>query len=132
MGGLSLPKKLYGPILEHSALIEIACEYLVKEEFQGQFELAYGPGGAWSRLLGECAGYRGTSVLRDLENPLRYLTVDVWNSREDWEQALADKGSEYAELDAAYAEWTESERQLGVFRMLSEANVRPRPTGRRR
>ena len=113
-------------------MIEIVWEYHVKQAHQPQFELAYGPGGAWSRLFGECAGYRGTSVLRDLDHPLRYLTVDVWNSQAEWEQALADKSAEYAELDAAYAEWTESERQLGVFRMQGEANVRPRPLGRRR
>jgi hypothetical protein len=32
-------------------MIEIVWEFVVKEEARGQFELAYGPGGAWSKLF---------------------------------------------------------------------------------
>ena len=47
-------------------MVEIVCEFVVKEETRGQFELAYG--GAWSKLFTRCPGFRGTTVLRDKES----------------------------------------------------------------
>ena len=112
-------------------MVEIVWEFVVKEGSQGQFELAYGPGGAWSNLFGRCAGFRGTTVLRDAKNPRRYLTIDLWDSELEWEQALAEHKAEYADLDTAFAEWTESEVEVGIFSVLSEATVRPRAKKRR-
>ncbi len=57
-------------------MVEIVWEFVVKEEARGQFELAYGPGGAWSKLFARYPGFRGTTLLRDTENPRRYLTID--------------------------------------------------------
>jgi len=111
-------------------MIEIVWEFTVKEDEQGQFELAYGPGGAWSKLFSGCVGFRGTSLLRDVENPRRYLTVDVWDTLDLREQALVDHQAEYAELDASFADWTDSEREVGIFRMLAEGSVRPQPKSR--
>lgn len=119
-------------------MIEVIWEFVVKEEFRGQFELAYGPGGAWSKLFGRAPGFRGTTLLRDAKNPRRYVTVDVWDSEGDRTRALEEQAKEYSRLDADFAEWTEAERELGIFRMLAEAAVRPRggyrsrrPSGRR-
>lgn len=47
-----------------------------------EFERAYGPGGAWAEFFGRGAGYLGTELLRDVENPGRYLVIDRWESRE--------------------------------------------------
>jgi heme-degrading monooxygenase HmoA len=112
-------------------MIEIVWEFVVKEETQGQFELAYGPGGAWSKLFAQSPGFRGISLMRDTQSPRRYLTVDVWDTVELREQALAEHAAEYAELDAAFADWTESETELGIFRVQAEATVRPRGRARR-
>lgn len=124
-------------------MIEIIREFVVKEEAQGQFELAYGPGGAWSKLFAKAPGFRGTMLLRDVENPRRYLTVDLWDSLAQREKMLADHGEEYASLNATFDEWTDSEAEIGVFRVQAEGTVRPRgkvkrgagvdsPRGRRR
>ncbi|MFC1618956.1 antibiotic biosynthesis monooxygenase family protein [Candidatus Neomarinimicrobiota bacterium] len=107
-------------------MIEIIWEYVVKEEARGQFELAYGPGGAWSKLFAQCPGFRGTTLLRDTKNPLRYLTIEVWETEAHREQVLAERMAEYSKLNAAFTEWTESRTEVGVFRMLAEAAVRPR------
>ncbi len=123
------------PCLEHRwkdkfSMIEVIWEFVVKEEFRGQFELAYGPGGAWSKLFGRAPGFRGTTLLRDAEDPRRYLTVDVWDSQADRTRALEENTEEYSRLEADFAEWTEAERELGVFRMLTQAAVRPRGISR--
>ena len=81
-------------------MIEIVWEFIVKEEARGQFELAFGPGGAWSKLFARSPGFRGTTLLRDTQNPRRYLTVDIWDMLELREQALADHEAEYADLSA--------------------------------
>jgi heme-degrading monooxygenase HmoA len=112
-------------------MIEIVCEFVVKEEARGQFELAYGPGGAWSKLFAQAPGFRGTTLLRDTENPRRYLAIDLWDTVAQWEQTLAEREAEYASLDDVLADWTESRNEVGIYRVLAEATVRPRGRARR-
>jgi heme-degrading monooxygenase HmoA len=112
-------------------MIEIVWEFVVKEEDRGQFELAYGPGGAWSKLFALCPGFRGTTLLRDTKEPRRYLSIDIWDTVAQWEQMLVERKAEYSELDAAFADWTESQTEVGIFRVLAEATVRPRGRPRR-
>jgi hypothetical protein len=113
-------------------VIEIVWEYIVKEASRGQFELAYGPGGAWSKLFARTPGFRGTTLLRDYKNPQRYLTIDFWDTADQRDQMLAEHEAEYSKLEAAFADWTESKNEVGIFRMLAEATVRPRGRARRR
>ena len=112
-------------------MIEIIWALVVKEEARGQFELAYGPGGALSQLLAQCPGFRGTMLLRDTKDPRRYLAIDLWDTEAQREQMLAERRAEYANLEAAFENWTESRTELGVFRVLAEATVRPRGKPRR-
>jgi heme-degrading monooxygenase HmoA len=106
-------------------MIEIVWEFVVKEEARGQFELAYGPGGAWGNLFARCPGFRGTTLLRDTKNPRRYLTIEFWDTEVQREQALAESKVEYSDLDAALGDWTESRTEVGVFSVRAEATVRP-------
>jgi heme-degrading monooxygenase HmoA len=107
-------------------MIEIVCEFAVKEGAQGRFELAYGPGGAWSQLFAQTPGFRGTTLLRDTKDLRRYLTIDLWNIEAEREQALVERESEYTRLASAFDEWTESRTEVGVFRVRAEATVYPR------
>ena len=112
-------------------MIEIVCEFVVKDEARGQFELAYGPGGAWSKLFAGCTGFRGTTLLRDEKNPRRYLAIDFWDTLVQRDQRLAERSAEVANLDTTLGAWTESKIDLGAFRVLTEATVRPRGRARR-
>ena len=107
-------------------MVEIIWEFVVKEEARGRFELAYGPGGAWSKLFGRSPGFRGATLLRDAKNPRRYLAVDIWDTGAQREQALVERKAEYSDLDAAFADWTESRTEVGTFGVRAEATVRPR------
>lgn len=107
-------------------MVEIVWEFVVKEEARGQFELAYGPGGAWSKLFARYPGFRGITLLRDTENPRRYLTIDLWDTEAQREQVLAERKAEYSDLEAAFGDWTESKAEVGIFRVLAEATVHPR------
>ena len=112
-------------------MIEIVWEFVVKQEAQGQFELAYGPGGAWSKLFAKSPGFRGTTLLCDTKNPRRYLVIDLWDTLAHREHILAERKHEYSDLNADFAEWTESKTDVGIFRVRAEATVRPRGRVRR-
>jgi heme-degrading monooxygenase HmoA len=113
-------------------MIEIVWEMIVRQEAQGQFELVYGPGGAWGKLFGKIPGYRGTSMLNDIHNPRRYLIIDLWDSQVQQEQALSEYADEYSRLNADLEDWTEFRVEVGVFRIRAEAAVRPRGKTSRR
>jgi hypothetical protein len=106
-------------------MVEIVCEFVIKEETRGQFELTYGPGGAWSKLFAQCPGFRGTTLLRDTKDPRRYVTIDLWDTEAQREQALAERKVEYSSLDAIFDDWAESRTEMGIFRVLAEGTVRP-------
>jgi len=106
-------------------MIEIVWEFVVKEEDRGQFELMYGPGGAWGKLFARSPGFRGTTLLRDTKNPRRYLTIDLWDTEAQREQVLAEHKAGYSDLEAALGDWTESRTEVGVFSVRAEATVRP-------
>ena len=107
-------------------MIEIISEFVVKEEARGQFELAFGPGGAWSKLFARCDGFRGSTLLRDTQHPRRYLMIDIWDSLAQREQALAERAAEHADLEDSFAAWSESRTEVGVFQVRAEATLRPR------
>jgi hypothetical protein len=112
-------------------MIQIVREFVVNDEAIGQFKLAYGPGGAWSKLVSRRPGFRGTTLLQDTKNPQRYLTVDFWDTVAQREQMLAECEAEYSSLTATFAGWTESETEVGIFRVLAEATVHARGRARR-
>jgi heme-degrading monooxygenase HmoA len=112
-------------VKEQPKMIEIVWEFVVKQEQRGQFELIFGPGGAWSKLFAGSVGYRGTTVLRSTEDPQRYLVIDIWDSEDKREQMLAECQAEHADLETTLAEWIESKNVVGVFKVLADATVRP-------
>ena len=112
-------------------MIEVVYEFIVKNESRGRFELAYGPGGAWSQVFAPCEGFRGITVMRDLENPRRYLTIELWDSADQRQLAFSKQKTEGDELNSMMANWTDSITEVGIFRVMAEATVRPHGKTRR-
>lgn len=79
------------------------------------FERAYGPQGAWVDLFRRGAGYLGTRVLRDLDRPGRYLTIDRWDSRRAFEEFRKAFGKEFEALDRECEGLTREERLVGQY-----------------
>ena len=114
-------------------MIQVVWQYEVREEDRSKFELAYGPGGAWSTLFARAPGYRGTALLRDTQHPRRYLTVDAWDTEELRRDFLEQHRMEYDAMDAGFRPLVDSTAELGAFKLLAEATVRPTPrSGKRR
>jgi heme-degrading monooxygenase HmoA len=93
----------------------IAWEFHVKPEFQLQFEQVYGPSGEWARFFRLAIGYVATELIRDEKNPPRYLTIDLWRSRQDYEAFHQQHADEYRQIDQRCEQMTESEQALGTF-----------------
>lgn len=93
----------------------IIWEFDVKEGYRVEFEKVYGSNGEWSQLFKLGDGYLGTYLLRDENNPRRYVTIDRWVSSTAYEKFKQKWGKEYQELDARCEGLTESEKSIGVF-----------------
>jgi hypothetical protein len=111
-------------------MIQIIWEFVVKAEAVDQFERAYGPDGAWARLFQGYPGFRGTTLLRDTDNPRRYLTIDLWDTGAHRKRMLTQAKASYSDLDEALADLTESEDEIGNFTIPAIATARRRSNAR--
>ena len=118
-------------------MIQIVWQYEVKEAFRARFELAYGPGGAWSQLFGGSPGYRGTVLLHDAHHPHRYLSVTAGTSADEHQAFLEEHRDEYSSLGSTFKEWTNSRpRSVSTSSLprqrcdLAQAGAEPAPDQR--
>lgn len=114
MAGVKLASS--GPLstfLPHVYLIVWEFEILAGAE--AEFERVYGPGGSWARLFGQADGFLGTELLKDAEKRGRYVTVDRWQTAEDYLRFVSRFSSAYQELDRRCAALTSRESLLGRF-----------------
>jgi heme-degrading monooxygenase HmoA len=91
-------------------------EYRVSPENIEAFRAAYGPDGPWVRLFTGQPGHLRTELLQDRDDPGRFVTIDHWASRDDFETFDRARRAEFASLDGECERLTESERRLGEFR----------------
>ncbi len=80
-----------------------------------QFETAYGPDGEWAEFFRGGRGYVGTELLRDIENPGRYLVIDRWESREAYQAFVEEHREEYMRRVDDTAFLYDSELRFGTF-----------------
>lgn len=93
----------------------IIWEFRVKPEMCAEFETVYGPQGVWAALFSHATGYVATELSRDPNQPQRYITLDYWTSRADYELFHRQHLDEYRAIDARCERMTESEREIGCF-----------------
>jgi len=97
----------------------IIWEYHIEPESRAEFVKTYSPHGDWAELFKKGGGYAGTELLQDESNPQRYLTIDRWESMEEYETFLSQWEEEYKALDAQCEGLTESESLLGKWETFS-------------
>ena len=93
----------------------ILWEFRVPATRRAQFEAAYGADGPWAQLFAQAAGFAGVELLRCIEQAGRYVTVDRWRSRADFEAFKRDFAAEYAALDRQLEGIADSETRIGAF-----------------
>jgi quinol monooxygenase YgiN len=90
-------------------------EFQVNPESITTFELTYGSEGAWAQLFRQSPDYLGTDLVRDLDHPGRYVTLDRWTSRDCLRRFKQEHQSAYADLDKQCESLTGKETFLGDF-----------------
>lgn len=86
-----------------------------------EFERAYGPEGLWAPLFQRSTDYLGTELLRNLDRPGHYVTIDRWTSREAYERFRTERAAEYRAIDERCAGLTQHEAFLGAFAVTPDA-----------
>ena len=96
----------------------ILWEFHVKPDAQLQFERIYGPRGDWAQFFRTASGYIGTELIRDEKKSHRYVTIDLWRSRQEYEAFRQQHADEYRQIDQRCEQMTEAEQALGTFERL--------------
>jgi len=94
--------------------------FVVRPERVDEFKSAYGPEGDWARLFRRDPQYFGTCLVRDRQNPARFLTIDFWSSGEACSSFRERFRTEYEELDSRFERLTIEESRIGDFDVLGE------------
>ena len=93
----------------------IVWEFRVRQVREAEFIQKYGPEGAWARFFRSSAGYIRTELVRDVAVDFRYLTLDYWQSEEEFKRFREQNLAEYERLDKEFEGLTEQETRLGAF-----------------
>ena len=99
-------------------MLTLVFSYEAREA--AEFERAYGPDGEWAAFFRAGRGYIGTELLRDLENPGRYLVLDRWESRDAYRAFLDAHREEYLRRVDDSAFYYDQELRFGTFENLSQ------------
>ncbi len=95
----------------------IVWRYTVKPEHARAFEAAYGPHGEWARFFRSGEGYLGTELV-SVEPGRIYMTIDTWQTGQQYERFADERAAEYAAIDAGFEPWTEHEEKIGAGETL--------------
>jgi heme-degrading monooxygenase HmoA len=93
----------------------IVWEFQVRQEREKEFVEKYGPEGSWAQLFRQSQGYLRTELVRDVTDRLRFLTLDYWQTENDFSRFRTENVAEYERLDREFAGLTEQETRLGAF-----------------
>jgi len=94
-------------------LIAIVFRYDVRDT--ETFEDVYGPDGEWAKFFRGGAGFIGTELLRDVEEPDRYIVIDRWESIDAYNQFISEHQKEYLERSDESRMYYLQELRFGSF-----------------
>jgi heme-degrading monooxygenase HmoA len=94
-------------------LIALVFRYEVRDP--AGFEEAYGPEGDWAQFFRNGRGYIGTELLRDVDEPERYLVIDRWESAGAYNAFLSAYQGQYLRRSDEARFYFVQELHLGTF-----------------
>ena len=96
-----------------------------------KFERFYGADGEWTKLSRRSRSFLGSSFLKDIARPGRYVLVEYWSEMLVYEKHLADFDDEVHQLEEQRQRFVERIEAIGVFTALDVPD-RVGPTWSRR
>ena len=109
----------------------VVWQLTVQEHGDEEFERFYGADGDWTKLSRRSRSFLGSSFLKDLAVPARYLLIEYWSEMLVYEKHVADFDPEIKDLETQREAFTVSVESLGVFTAL-DVPTRVGPTWSRR
>jgi quinol monooxygenase YgiN len=100
-------------------VIEIVWLFEARPDRRSEFIRIYGPDGDWAQLFRRNPGYSETLLLADSDNPNRFLVVDRWQDRTNFEAFKREHRADYDALDRLCEALTVQEQRLGEFNLLA-------------
>ena len=94
-------------------MIALVFRYEAREP--EEFERTYGPDGEWAGFFRTGGGYIGSELLRDLEEPERYLVIDRWESADAYNAFLGEHEDEYLRRSEEARLYYVQELRFGTF-----------------
>jgi len=91
----------------------ILWRFRARSGLEARFEAEYGTEGAWARFFEGAPGFLGTELMRGSDG--RYLSIDRWASKADYDSFRAARAAAYAEIDARCEALTAEETFLGAL-----------------
>ncbi len=85
------------------------------------FERVYGAEGEWSEFFRRGRGYIGTELLKDVEQPGRYLVIDRWESRDAYNAFVESHRDEYMRRVDESVFLYDQELRFGTFENVWDA-----------
>ena len=112
-------------------MVAVVWQFETRPEKGGDFERFYGADGEWTKLSRRSRSFLGSSFLKDLAVPERYLLIEYWSEMLVYEKHLADFDDEMKELEAQREHFLARVEPVGVFSALDVPD-RVGPTWSRR
>ena len=112
-------------------MVAVVWQFEILPDQGDAFERFYGADGEWTAVSRRSRSFLGSSFLRDLAHPERYLLVEYWSEMLVYERHLADFDSDLHQLEEQRQQFVVRMEALGVFSAL-DTPERVGPTWSRR
>lgn len=112
-------------------VVAVVWNFEIVPEQGEEFERFYGADGEWTALSRRSRSFLGSSFLKDIARPERYLLVEYWSEMLVYEKHLADFDDELDRLVEERERFVVKMEALGVFTALDVPD-RMGPTWSRR
>jgi quinol monooxygenase YgiN len=99
-------------------LVAVVWQFTIHENRGEEFERFFGADGDWTRVSRRSRSFLGSSFLKDLAAPTRYLLIEYWSEMVVYERHVADYQRDRALLERQREAFTERVESLGVFSAL--------------
>ena len=96
-------------------MLVIVWEYMARPDRLEEFQSLYRPDGAWVELFKQSPGFLSTTLMRDVQNPHRFVIADRWNSEDSYEAFKREFAEGYATLSERGERLHRAEHLIGRF-----------------
>jgi heme-degrading monooxygenase HmoA len=99
-------------------MLVIVWEYMARPDRLEEFEALYRPDGPWVQLFKRSPGFMSTTLMRDVNDPHRFVIADRWNSGESYEAFKRDFATDYTALSERGERLHRAEHLIGRFEFV--------------